>query len=260
VVLRTGDYSNYRFLWLENNPMTFDASQGDFDNAMVTGSKAEELAQPLRKELEELSEDDQRKREIDFIKKHPNSIVSAEALSLYSTTYGKQQTRELFDLLAEDVKTSKYGKTIQEYLQMPKEPTIGEQYADFEMVDENGQPRKLSELAGKTVLLEFWASWCAPCRKENPNLVRTYNRFQPKGFEIFAVSLDENRNRWLGAIEKDQLTWHHVNDLKGQANSAALLYGVERIPDSFLIDKDGTIVARDLRGDDLIKKLEELLN
>ncbi len=260
VLIRTNDDSHYRFLWLENTAMTFDASQSDFENAIVTGSKEENLGQSLRKELENLSEENQRKKEIEFIKKHPNSIVSAETLSLYCTTFGKEKTKELFDQLSKNNKESKYGKIIEAYIELYAKPKIGGQFIDFEMVDTNGNLQKLSELEGKTILLDFWASWCAPCRKENPNLVKTYNKFKSKGLEIFAVSLDENKEKWLNAIEKDELNWYHVNDLKGQGNKASLIYGVEGIPDSFLIDENGIIVARDLRGKELEKKLEELLN
>ena len=259
VVLRTNDDSHYRFLWLENKSMTFDAMQNDFENAIVTGSKVEKLAQSLRKELENLSEENQRKKEIEFIKNHPNSIVSAETLSTYLTTFGKKETKELFDLFSEENKLSKYGKIISSYLEIKEQAEIGGQFIDFEMVDKNGELQKLSDLKGKIIFLDFWASWCAPCRKENPNLVKTYEKFKPKGFEIFAVSLDENKENWIKAIEKDKLNWYHVNDLKGNGNKASLIYGVEGIPDSFLIDQNGIIVARDLRGKELDKKLTELM-
>jgi peroxiredoxin len=259
VVLRTNNDSHYRFLWLENKSMTFDASQNDFENAIVTGSKVENSAQSLRKELENLSEENQRKKEIEFIKKHPNSIVSAETLSTYLTTFGKNETKELFDLFSEENKLSKYGKIISSYLELKEQAEIGGQFIDFEMVDKNGELKKLSDLKGKIIFLDFWASWCAPCRKENPNLVKTYEKFKPKGFEIFAVSLDENKENWIKAIEKDKLNWYHVNDLKGNGNKASLIYGVEGIPDSFLIDQNGIIVARDLRGKELDKKLTELM-
>lgn len=253
------DDEHYRFLWLENNKMTFDASKSNFENAKVTGSDVENLAQSLRKELENLTEKNQRKREIEFIKNHPNSIVSAEILSTYSTTFGKKETKGLFDLFSEQNKKSKYGKIIETYIKLNEEAKIGKQFLDFEMVDQNGEFQKLSDLKGKTIFLDFWASWCVPCRKENPNLVKTYNKFNSKGFEIFAVSLDENREDWLKTIKNDNLNWYHVNDLKGNGNKASLIYGVEGVPDSFLIDQNGIIIARDLRGKELNKKLEELL-
>jgi thiol-disulfide isomerase/thioredoxin len=127
------------------------------------------------------------------------------------------------------------------------------------MAAQNGDSLKLSEIKGKTILLEFWSSWCSPCRKENPNLVKTYKKFKPKGFEIFAVSLDEDKNSWLKAIEKDRLNWKHVSDLKGDGNEASLIYGINGIPDNFLIAENGEIIGRDLRGEELDKKLTEVL-
>ena len=127
------------------------------------------------------------------------------------------------------------------------------------MEDVNGNVRKLSDLKGKIILLEFWAAWCGPCRKENPALVKTYNKFNEKGFEIFAVSLDEYKGMWFRAIERDHLPWIHVSDLKGVKNEANLIYGVKRIPDNFLISKSGEIIGRDLRGEELTQKLHELL-
>ncbi len=131
---------------------------------------------------------------------------------------------------------------------------------DFEMEDPNGEIRKLSDFEGKLVLLEFWSSNCIPCRKENPNLVKTYEKFNPKGFEIFAVSQDIKKESWLKAIEKDSLPWIQVSDLKGHENSASLIYGVHAIPDNFLIDRNGIIIERDIRGERLNAKLKELLN
>lgn len=152
VVIRTNDDSNYRFLWLENNAMAFDASLTDFENAIVTGSNEENLGQKLRKELENLSEENQRKKEIEFIQKHPNSIVSVETLSTYSTTFGKKETKELFDQLSEKNKTSKYGKIIETYIKLNDVAEIGQHFIDFEMNDKNGNSIKLSDLKGKTIL------------------------------------------------------------------------------------------------------------
>jgi len=109
------------------------------------------------------------------------------------------------------------------------------------------------------VLIDFWASWCGPCRAENPNVVAAFKKFNKKGFEVFGVSLDDNKEKWLEAIKKDGLTWKHVSDLKGWGNAVAKQYGVSSIPHSVLVDKEGIIIAKNLRGEELIKKLEEVL-
>lgn len=259
VILRTKNFSNYRFLWLENKPMMFDDSKRDFRNAIVTGSSVEDLSQTLSKEIDS-QPGDKRKKYIAFVNKHPNSIHSAYVLSVYSKTWGKEKTKELFDKFSQENKNSEYGKSISKYIELNKNPKIGEKYVDFEMADTNGKMRKLSEFNGNLVLLEFWASNCGPCRKENPNLVKTYEKYRRKGFEIFAVSEDTKKESWLEAIAKDKLPWLQVSDLKGVDNSASLIYGVHGIPDNFLINQNGKIIERNLRGEKLNEKLNELLN
>lgn len=127
--------------------------------------------------------------------------------------------------------------------------------------DVNGKPLALSSLKGKVVLIDFWASWCGPCRQENPNVVRVYNAYKDKGFTIFSVSLDEKKEAWLKAIEADNLTWpNHVSDLIGWKSSAAAAYGVNSIPATFLIDETGKLIATNLRGPQLEQKLQEIFN
>tara|TARA_R110001583_G_C5567977_1_gene401775 strand:+ start:109 stop:1101 length:993 start_codon:yes stop_codon:yes gene_type:complete len=259
VIIRTKDFSQYRFLWAENNPMTFDATKTDFRNAKITGSESENLSFSLHQKIDTLPRNERQKAEMEFVKNNQNSIVSASMLSLYSTTWGKETTKELYEQFSEENKNSKFGEEITKYIELNKEPKIGEQFADFESENQNGELKKLSNLKGKVVLLEFWASWCGPCRQENPNLVKTYEKFNPKGFEIFAVSLDEDKESWLKAIEKDSLNWEHVSDLKGQRNEASLIYGINGIPDNFLIAENGEIIGRNLRGEKLNQKLKEIL-
>jgi len=260
VVLRTKDFSHYRFLWIENIPMTFDATKTDFRNAKVSGSETENLSFSLSQKIDKLPRKERQKMEMEFVKNNPNSIVSASKLSVYSTTWGKEKTKELYEQFSIDNKNSEYGKSISKYIELNKNPIVGEQYVDFEMEDTNGKMRKLSEFKNKIILLEFWSSNCRSCRQENPNLVKTYKKYKPKGFEIFAVSQDTKKVSWLKAIEKDKLPWLQVSDLKGRDNSASLIYGVKGIPDSFLIDKNGIIIGRNLRGEKLNIKLAELLN
>jgi len=129
------------------------------------------------------------------------------------------------------------------------------------MEDPDGNIRKLSDLRGKVVLIDFWSSWCGPCRRENPNVVRAYNEFNSKGFEVFSVSLDSNKDKWLKAIEKDGLIWpNHVCDLKGWQNVASRAYGISSIPHTVLVGRDGIIVKTHLRGRALDLELEKLLD
>jgi len=135
---------------------------------------------------------------------------------------------------------------------------IGGDAPDFGQATPDGKLLKLSDLRGKVVLIDFWASWCGPCRRENPNVVKLYNAYKDKGFEILGVSLDRDRQRWLEAIAQDELTWPHVSDLQQWSNSAAQLYGVNSIPHTVLVDRQGKIIARNLRGDALAQKLAEI--
>lgn len=135
---------------------------------------------------------------------------------------------------------------------------IGGEAPDFTGKTPDGMDLSLSDFRGKVVLVDFWASWCGPCRRENPHVVKLYNKYKDQGFDVLGVSLDKTKDRWLQAIEKDNLTWHHISDLKGWQSEFAKLYGVRSIPFTVLIDKEGNVIATRLRGKDLERKLEEL--
>lgn len=137
---------------------------------------------------------------------------------------------------------------------------VGNIAPDFELPSVDGKNVKLSHFKGQYVLLDFWASWCAPCREENPNLVKHFKAYKDKGFTILGVSLDDTRDKWLGAIKSDNLTWHHVSELKQWDSKVVSQYRIEGIPASFLLDKEGRIIAKNLRGDELGQFLNKTLN
>jgi len=151
---------------------------------------------------------------------------------------------------------------VQQYhqqVEVERKTAIGSPAPEISLTDPDGKIRKLSSLKGKVVLIDFWASWCGPCRKENPNVVAMYNKYHSKGFEIYSVSLDKDRSSWLAAIAKDNLVWpDHVSDLKYWKSAGAAAYGVTSIPFTVLVDKKGKIVAKKLRGEELENKVKEL--
>jgi thiol-disulfide isomerase/thioredoxin len=154
---------------------------------------------------------------------------------------------------------SKYAKEHHQRVSVLRRTAIGETAPDIVLSDPFGKSVALSSLRGKYVLVDFWASWCKPCRMENPNVVRMYNKFKGKGFEIFSVSLDDNKDAWIKAINDDKLLWTHVSDLKKWNASVVPSYNIESIPYTVLLDKDGKIVAKNLRGEMLESKLAELM-
>ena len=154
---------------------------------------------------------------------------------------------------------SEYVNQIESMIARMENVQVGSMAPDFTLPDVDGNPVSLSSFRGKYVLVDFWAAWCPDCRKENPNIVAAWNKYQDKNFAVLGVSLDRNRDQWLAAIEKDGLTWTQVSDLKYWSSDAAVLYCIRWIPMSFLIDPEGKIVAVGLEGEELHNKLEELL-
>jgi len=167
----------------------------------------------------------------------------------------------VFNSLSETIRSTKIGTDYAADISKMKKTAIGAVAPDFTQADTSGKAISLHDFKGKYVLIDFWASWCGPCRAENPNVVKANTQFQSKGFEILGVSLDgpAQKANWIKAINDDHLTWTEVSDLKGWKNEAAELYSVKGIPQNFLVDPDGKIVAKNLSGDDLEKKLAELL-
>ena len=190
---------------------------------------------------------------------NPGSYVAPFVIALnYLNDPNVDILQPLYEPLSPEVKGSYYGKSVGDVVTRMASTRIGNIAPAFEQNDTNGNPLSLGSFRGRYVLLDFWASWCGPCRQENPNLVRTYEKFKDK-MVILGISLDNKKEPWLKAIQDDNLNWPQVSDLKGWANSVAGQYGVKSIPANFLLDPEGRIIAKGLRGPQLEQKLTELL-
>ena len=196
---------------------------------------------------------------INFIRQHPDAMVSLMQLYVLQDRVPLDTAAALFALLKPSLQSSYFGNYIREKLAARESVRVGKMAPLFDAVDVNGNKVSLASLKGKYVLLDFWASWCGPCRMENPNVVAAYHQYKDKNFTILGVSLDKSRSDWLEAIEQDGLVWTQVSDLKGWGNEAARLYGVRGIPQNFLIDPQGRIIASNLRGKALEQKLATIL-
>jgi peroxiredoxin len=200
---------------------------------------------------------------LSFIGNNPDSYISLMIIMELEPQIGNVDTiNDLLKKLSPEIRNSVTGKLFADKIQSYKSTSVGSVAPDFTLNDPDGNPVRLSDFRGKYLLIDFWASWCGPCRRENPNVVRVYNAYKNKNFEILGVSLDgeEQKQAWLQAIKNDRLTWPQVSDLKGWKNSVAVQYNVSTIPQNLLLDPNGVIIAKNLRGEALPAKLAELFD
>lgn len=218
------------------------------DTVLIKAIQAE--ARPLHAKMEEVLDA--------FIFGHPDSYVTVDLVNSEKTTVIDSTFDRYYSALSPRVLRSFTGKKITEKYEKARQMAIGKSF-DFTQADTAGQGFTLSSMRGKYVLVDFWASWCVPCRAENPHLLKAYQHFRNKNFEIVGVSVDDSRAAWLKAVEKDGLPWMQVSDLKGFRNEVAVKYGVTAVPQNVLVNPEGIIIAKNLRGEDLTEQLAEFI-
>lgn len=213
-------------------------------------------------EYDKLLEEKKEKIFHKYLRKNPASAIALYVLDQYAgNDINVTKVEPLFNSLSVTIKSSLSGIAFKERIEIAKKTSVGAYAMDFTQNDTLGNPVSLSSFRGKYLLIDFWASWCGPCRKENPNVVKAFNTYSDKGFTVLGVSLDQpgKQQAWLDAIHKDGLTWTHVSDLKFWDNAVAKQYNIRSIPQNLLLDPKGKIIAKNIRGEEVQKKLEEYI-
>lgn len=292
VNLVTRDRNNSVSFYLENSDITISGNLESLSNSKITGSKTQDELIPLtefiiplgekyntknaelqaattagniekvnaiRKEMDQMMKD-VLLYELDFIKNNPKSFAVPPILRSLASNLQTSELESIINAMDPAVAKTPVITELKARIALLKNVDIGKKAPDFTMNNPQGIPITLSSKIGtKVLLIDFWAAWCSPCRAENPNVVKVYKEFNSRGFDIFGVSLDRSGTDWNKAIGDDNLTWTHVSDLQYWNNAAARLYGVNSIPANFLLDKNGIIIAKNLRGEALYNKVKELI-
>ena len=279
----------YMEFYAENGNINIDGSMDNFYESKVTGSaiqdeyakhkaKVEPFLQEFYKIAQELHGTKVEKEKLiletkmdsirilmdaedkKYVSQHPGSIVSLSLVENEALMGEYADVNSLYAVLSPEMKATIAGKRLSERLEVLKRSDIGTPLKDFSMRALDGKMVKLADFKGKYVFVDFWASWCGPCRAENPNVLKAYNTYKKKNFTVLGVSLDDNRDKWKAAVEKDKMPWTQISDLKGFENELSSYYGIRAIPTTYLIDPQGKIIAKGLRGAKLHTRLAEILN
>jgi thiol-disulfide isomerase/thioredoxin len=279
---------NYLSVWVDNQKITINGKVDNFENAEIKGTDVQKqqselnaLLAPIENRIDSIynvySEEDtalanklnnlydklllqESEIQSNYVENHPDYFYSAFVLNRLIRELDVEKGQKLYNSLSENLKSSTYALGIKKYLELNKNLKIGDKFADLSLTGADGQLVSLSSVAnGKYTLIDFWASWCNPCRKENPNLRKAYKTYKDKGFEIYGVSLDKNVQDWKQAIAEDSISWVTVIDTNAFDSEAAMMYSVRYIPHNFLLNANGEILAIDLRGEDLELKLMEAI-
>jgi thiol-disulfide isomerase/thioredoxin len=261
-------------MFIDNSKVLIKGDRNNLDNLSITGSKTENeyqeyvnsvkpyehlFTEAVKKDpdsviaLEKVTEN--------FVKKYPSSHVDPIAiLRLMQVSGNINLVDNLYKQMSNEVKETNLSKYVNQQLELAKINPVGSQIDDFSETDTAGKKVNITSFRGKYVLIDFWASWCRPCRMENPNVVAAFKKYNDKNFTVLGVSLDQSKPAWFNAIKMDGLNWTQVSDLHGWNSALAAKFKIYSIPQNILIDPQGIIIAKNLRGDALNQKLDELFN
>lgn len=255
----SGSASHLEFTTYQEKSSAFDDMLSEaWKNIKAARVEGNREAEKNWEEAYDKTENDQKKFIVNYAMQNNVSVVSAYIVLRNAYQYDETDLEPIVNNFDNSVKGSIYIKKLSERIETLKRVSVDQPAVDFTMNDIGGNPVTLSSLYGKYLLVDFWASWCGPCRRENPNVVAAYNEFNDKGFDILGVSFDKDKDKWIKAVEDDGLLWHQVGDLKGWGNEAGKLYAINSIPSNILLDPKGIIIAKNLRGEDLLAQLEKL--